>query len=72
VVKGTEKQYISEFLKTITVSLTQRGKGSTGENFSDSRWMECRYYKSFVPWDDGPLDRSEGRNVEVEIGSGWV
>ena len=70
--KGTEKRYISEFLKTITVSLTQRKKGITGENFFDSRWMECRYYKSFVSWDDGPLDRNKGRNVEVEIGSGWV
>ena len=74
VVKGTEKRHNSEKICLIEqcVPLTQWEKGGTREIFFDSQWMDSQYYKSVIPWDDGPLDRGEGRNLEVEIRSSWL
>ena len=47
-------------------SLTQQGKGGTREDITNNGWMDCRYYKGIVSWNDGALDRREGRKVVVE------
>ena len=69
VLEGAEKQHISGFDYSIRITLTQWGIGGTRENLLDGKWMDHRYYKSVIPWDDSPLDRGEGRDMEVEIRS---